>query len=413
MTDLASKISSAASGTLKLPLDSYTLANLLQIKTPGLIVDGGGSTLDCAPDRTNFQVMAGNFTLQNFNVVRAGVLIEAQSHNASLIGCQVGQTAGSVTQAFKTMKGGSSPTIQSCNIGLTKTVSAYFEQDDVRVSDSTFKGTFNGAEYAIRGEVGGADGKSFPRGFILQGCTVNNPNGPKDTIGWRLGLGVIVSNCNIGGNFRFGQVPKAGGVQPTQPGQWCDASVSDTVFTSVGSPRSPLMIGQGCVFNGARLIFADYNLAAMAIDVVSTASTQGLTMRVSDIKTVPAFCSVAGMKRWVDLGGNSIQRYDKSTGQNGTSTPAPPQKKAPVPTAPPSSRSGSSPVGDQTAVTGLGRVTAGESQVTPRAPTTPAPSPQPGESPATYPTPQVNVGNVLALAACVGLGVAVAIQLRD
>lgn len=305
-TDLSKLVAGMSPGqTLTLDPGNYTTSTILsppkgsiiQGSAPGVIVSGPAA-------QTLWKIANPGVTLAQMQISTAGTAIECASEN--FCGKNL-SFANGILQAFRTAPGAKTPTLNSCVVGLTRTVSVYVDEDGCSLQNITCAGVVAGAEYAVRLDVNAAG--IAPAGFVLAGSHLTGQPF-KDTIGIRAGSAEI-DDTVIVGNIRIGQVPsQLPGLKPT-PGQWAMATIRNVAFTYNNSPRAAITVDQGAKVIASDCRFSGFPLAPITVDANSLLTTDHLTMIRNAGQTFPHWASLATMTakpaRWVDGGGNQME----------------------------------------------------------------------------------------------------------
>lgn len=304
-SDLAPLIASMTGPKVLPPNGHYKLGSLANLKYS---LDGSGSLLDIPQGTTNFKAVAPGVTLANWIAYKGGLFFEAAADNCQLVGCKlgVGQAPGSFMGAFKTVPGGTNAKFRGNHVGVTTSVSAYCDQNGVQVGgpNDVDKNILDGSlnEYALRLEVGGADGKTIPVGALVQKNTVSNGT-RKDAIGVRAFLLTNVLDNIISGDVRYGQVPGAGEPAPTV-GQYCTGNLLRNHFASNGMLISLCEAYQGVKLLVGSNIFTNPIAPAVTADSYSEITTQDNTVQVYAGSHPWEFWAASAKGRRIDLGGD-------------------------------------------------------------------------------------------------------------
>jgi hypothetical protein len=301
MTDLSKILQAAKTTVISVMKSDYVLSSTFVNRTPGLAIDLNGSTLTCPINQTAFIDQAGALTLRNFRVMRAATFLESERHGATIDNCEIGiAVPGSVVAAVLARQTGTGTQVLNSKIGLTTKVPLYFSAGGgTLVRNCTVLGSWHGAEYAIRCDIGD-DGVTVPDGITVDGCTISNPPSAKDTIGIRVAKNFVLTNSSVHGNFRFGQKPKENGRTTRTTSDYVTARIAGVKIYGIGTGRSllSLMEGSSVVANG--IVFVNPGPPPISVDQLSSLVTSGLSMQVQYGQNAPKFASVATGSRWTD-----------------------------------------------------------------------------------------------------------------
>jgi hypothetical protein len=285
---LAPLIAAAKAGeTLSLPKDTYQLDVTCNITQAGLTIKGNGSTLIAPAQYEAFVTKAPRVIIDGFVCDQCNVFCRPEADTTTVSNCQLGMSTtyvpGAVHQAIITGPNGTNFTLLLTDVGVTGTVSVYFDRGPVILNSCRLKGSLG--EYVVRGDS--PDGVSVPTGFLVENCIIGesqaqyNTEG-KDTIGFRMFNNVQVVNTTVYRDIRWGE-----GNQP--------ATTAVDKFTT-GEVHS-------CYFMGAHPA-----LPFMLLDQGATLTVTNSTFDTPQAPSVRAgpqsACTVGGCTNKIPAGGH-------------------------------------------------------------------------------------------------------------
>jgi hypothetical protein len=300
-------IIAAAKGPIVLQANSlYVLSATANLKYS---LDGNGSTIDLPTNQTDFKAIAPDVTIARFVAPKAGLFFESAANHCGVENCKigVGSPSGSVGQAFKTLPGGTNSFFTGNSVGVTTTVSIYFDESGVWCTDNTLAGSIN--EYAFRFDVP-ASGIT-QSGATFSGNTVSNNNGCKDAGGVRQFFNVTMEGNTFTGDVRWGQVPGAGTPATKSVGQFASGTVTGNHFTSNGMAISLVEVYQG--------VSLRLNNNTFTNPLAPPVSADTLSQITGGTNTEQAY---AGAKAWEFFATSSKGKYAATGGDKMVTVPA-------------------------------------------------------------------------------------------
>ena len=305
MTIDLNQIIANATGPITLnAANQYVLNSLALLKYS---INGNGATVICAQNTTNFKTIANDVLISNMVVPQSGLFVEFASNHSGITNCKlgIGEPAGSIQQACKTIEGGTNSYVSNTDVGITTTVSMYFDQSGIYLDNVNLSGSTN--EYALRFDMPSSGNVSNNATVI--NSTIANNDPVKDAAGVRWYKDVKFSNCNFTGDIRWGQVNSG----TNSVGQYATGSLTHCTFNSNGNPISLTEVYQGVELAITGCTYISPIVPPFTADVFSVITSQNNTFEYYVGEKQWEIFASSSKGIYKDLGGNKIITIPQTT----------------------------------------------------------------------------------------------------